>query len=179
MATGDIKGILEKLKEHEKRINNLEGQIKSYKKDELTVERDSEVKFPHDLCERAGIDESQLAHIFYYEDDLLEFVCPIVGKSNADKQFNGAISILTFYYFWKGMDKIKSQELRKILEKEKIKSLNNLSTNLKKNDYKKYIRPDGVSGSPDFSYKITDPLGIKKGLEIIKRLAPEDESFEE
>jgi len=58
-----------------------------------------------------------------------------------------------------------------MLEEAGIESLGNLSTNLKKTDYKKYIRPDGISGSPEFSYKITEPLGIEEGLKIIRDIA--------
>lgn len=42
----------------------------------------------------------------------------------------------------------------------------------------KYIRPDGVNGSHDFSYKITNPLGIEKGLEILKKFISPEESSE-
>jgi hypothetical protein len=180
MENNEIKEILKKLDEHEKRINVLEEQIKSSTTEKrLNGDKNRDSEFPHDLCERLGINEIQLGHILYYEDDLLEFVCPIEGKSNAEKQFNGTIIILTFYHFWKNVNKIKSQELRKILQKEKKLSLNNFSTNLKKNEYMKYIRPDGVNGSHEFSYKITNPLGIEKGLEIIKNLISVEESSEE
>lgn len=171
MTNKDIREILNKLGEHERRINTLERQIKSFKQSNQNNEEKNKSKFPLNFCERANIDENQLGHVFYYEEDNLELVCTIEGKSNVKKQFRGALIILTFYYFWKGIKKIKSQDLRKMLEEAGIESLGNLSTNLKKTDYKKYIRPDGISGSPEFSYKITEPLGIEEGLKIIRDIA--------
>lgn len=178
MASMEIENILKRLNEHEKRINDLEDQIKLSEKAIEVNEESNNLEFPRNLCERAGIDEIQLGHIFYYEDDKLEFVCPIEGGSDGEKQFNGTISVLTFYHFWKGMDKLKSQDIREILKTEKNFPVNNFSKNLQKTEYKKYIRPDGVKGSHDFSYKITNPLGIEKGLEILKKFISPEESPE-
>lgn len=178
MASINMDNILKRLDEHENRIKDLEEQIKFSENEMGLTKKPHDLEFPLNLCKHVGVDENQLGHIFYYEDDQLEFVCPIEGKSIAEKQFNGTILVLTFYHFWKNTNKIKSTELRKILEKEKKLNLNNFSTNLKKSEYMKYIRPDGVNGSHDFSYKITNPLGIEKGLEILKKFISPEESSE-
>lgn len=168
----EIEELRKKIDNHEKRIETLEKIIKF---PEESSEKIIKNKCPDNLLKDAGITKKELSHILYFDDKSLEFVCEIKGKNAVEQQFKATLIILTFYHYCKNSDKIKSQELREIFGKANIKSLANLSTNLKKSAYKKFVRPEGISSSPEFSYKITD-LGIEKGLEIIKELILQEQN---
>ena len=171
MVSTEINNILKRLDEHETRIKDLEEQIKvSENEIELTEKTDMGSKFPQNLCKSAGINSIELSHILDYDDDILELICYTKGLSNPEKQFNGTLVILTVYHFWKSINKLKSSELGKILKNCDV-DLKNYARTLNKAEHKKYIRRIGQKGSHDFSYQVRDPLGIEKGLELIKELA--------
>lgn len=178
MVSTEINNILKRLDEHETRIKDLEEQIKvSENEIELTEKTDMDSKFPQNLCKSAGINSIELSHILDYDDDILELICYIKDLSNPEKQFNGTLVILTVYHFWKNINKLKSSELGKMLKNCDV-DLKNYARTLNKSEHKKYIRRIGQKGSHDFSYQVRDPLGIEKGLELIKELAIQESSGE-
>ena len=168
MSNEEIIKIKRVLGEHENRIEKLES-ILGQEKEKLTKEIGFDIeKDIENLSTDAGITKEQLRCIFDFEKEDLNLITSIEGKSEAEKQFEATICILTAYHYFYGRDETRSQDLRKKLEWLGIKSLGILSANLAK--YKQLILPKGKPKSPEFRYKITYP-GIRKGLEIIKELA--------
>lgn len=159
-----IEELRQKIGEHEERIKILEELINSKE----GIEEINKDKCPNNLLIDAELDKHDLAHVLYFDDKNLKIVCPIEGKTGI-KQFKAAIIILCFYYYCKNTTKITAQELGKIFKKSNVSKLN-LSRTLQKDQYKKYVIPDGVPGSHEFSYIISNPLGIEKGLETIREL---------
>ncbi|MDG3546623.1 hypothetical protein [Methanobacterium formicicum] len=160
----EVEELRKKIKEHEERIRTIEGLINSKE----SIKEIKEVKCPNNLLVDAEIDKHDLAHVIYFDEKNFKIVCPIEGKTGI-KQFKAAIIILCFYYYCKNTDKITALELGKIFKKSNV-SKSNLSRTLQKKEYQKFIIPDGVPGSHEFSYIISNPLGIEKGLEIIREL---------
>jgi len=164
MIEQKINKISKILEDHEKRIRELEN-----------IAKKNRFKPPADLNERikklfvdVGISEEQLRYVFDFEEDDLNLITSVEGKSEGEKQLSATLCILTGYEYCYGRDTIKSQILRDKLEKLGIRSLANLSTNLSK--YPNYIISKGKRKSPNFMYKLTYP-GKNEGLRIIKSLS--------
>ena len=107
-------------------------------------------------------------NIVYFEEGNFKIITEIDGKNNKEKQLNATLLILTINDICYGINKIRSQELRNMLEYLGIRSLVNLSTNLK--TMKNYIISDGKKASSEYGYKLTLP-GKREGIKLLTDLS--------
>jgi len=148
-----------------KKLNNFEERIKLIEDLFKKTPDLKEVGNEYDqLLAETGINIDVLKEIVYFDDSGFTIITEVTGKDNKEKQINATLLILTINDICYGNNSVKSQDLKAKLEYLGIRSLVNLSTNLK--TIKNYIIPDGKSGSLDYSYKITLP-GKKEGLRIL------------
>lgn len=161
----EIKTIKVKIEELEKRVETLEES--SLKKNNKR-EKGQEIEI-HSSLKKIGLNENELYSIFDIdlENEIVHILKSIQGKNEKEKQFKAIVCLLTAYSFIFNKITIKSSLLSQEMKDLGIKSLVNLSTNMKA--YGEYILPIGKPKSPNYSYKITVP-GKEKGVEIIKEI---------
>lgn len=124
------------------------------------------------LSNATDISADNLDHIFNIESEKLELIATFKDKSWTQKHFKTVVCILTAYHYCFGIKEIKSSELNEHLKKLNVGSLQNLSPNLQKPQFKKYITVEGEKGAQKI-YKLKR-LGIKKGLDLIKDLLTQE-----
>lgn len=119
------------------------------------------------LLNKLNISNTQLNSIIDFDGDDFRILPRIQGNSEAEKQKKASLIIITIKYYCYGSKEINTVELKNKLQDMGIKSLNNMATHLK--DYENYMVKKGKQGSPETSYRITDP-GLNEGLKLIKEL---------
>lgn len=161
----------------EKKLENIETRLSKLEKiltqDKKQFKRDIPMQLQeclNKLSRKAGISKDQLKNIYHFDEKTIIPLTKAKGTTLKETQFKNTLAILTVYHFCYGKDSIRSQQLRKMLERIEIGSLTNLGKNLL--SYKKYLIGEGKTRSPDFTYKITHP-GIQKGIKIIKEMETE------
>jgi len=163
----EIKKIIKRLEDNEKRIIALEEILRKNKgKPMKKFDINAEECFQK-LSKAVGIDKGKIKYIIDFEESDFFILVNIKGDSAAEKQINATLCILTIYNYCYETKEIESEILKNKLENLGITSLGNLNINLKK--FRNFIIPRGKPRSHNFSYKITIP-GINRGLEIIKEL---------
>jgi len=146
-------------------------ELKSFKYPKEVHAEDIESKIA-ELCKCAKVSKESLLKLFYFEDEKLKPIFDIKRNTAKEKQIDSTLAILCVRYYLLGKNSISSIELRGMLKDLGISSLTNMATNL--SEAKGLIIGEGVPGSQNFIYKITQP-GIKRGLEIIRGLSNDDE----
>ena len=119
------------------------------------------------LAKDANITIDQLRQIFDFEEEDLTLLTEIIGKNEEERQFKATLLMLTGLSYCYGREEILSPDLKERLARLDIRSLTNLSANLRK--YRQYILLKGRPGDPRARYKITGP-GKRKGLGMILEL---------
>ena len=120
------------------------------------------------LAEKVNMDENELKHIFEFEDNDVRIILPIEGKSEGDRQLKATLLYLVAYRYCFGLNEIASKDLRRKLQDLGIRSLVNLSTQLK--SYPNFIwHKLDKQGSTSGKYKITTP-GEIEGIKLIAQL---------
>ena len=119
------------------------------------------------LCEDAKIERSDFDSLFFIKEKELLLIIVPEGKNEEERQLHVTLCILTAQNCLFNEDFIKSSDLNAKLKKLEVKSLVNLSTNLKK--HKQLLIPEGKPKSRNFGFRITIP-GKKRGLELLKTL---------
>ena len=112
----------------------------------------------------------KIDHIFDFDKHDVRLIHPIISEnvSESIKQYKATLLYLMALKYCYGLHEISSRELRKKLEDLGLKSLVNLSTNLK--SFSSFIvHKKGAKGNTDTSYKITIP-GEMEAIRIIKDL---------
>ena len=148
-----------------KKLNNLEERIKLIEDMFIKTPDIKEVVNEYDeLLAETGINIDVLKEIVYFDDSGFTIITEVTGKNNKEKQINATLLILTINDICYGNNSVKSKDLKAKLKYLGLRSLGNLSINLR--TIKNYIIPVGKSRSPDYSYKITLP-GKKEGIRIL------------
>jgi len=120
------------------------------------------------LAEKASMDEAKLKHIFEFEENDVRIIMPIEGRSEGDRQLKATLLYLVAYDTCFNLREVNSSDLRQKLQDLGIRSLVNLSTQLK--GYPNFIwHKIGKTGSTSSSYKITTP-GEIEGIRLLKEL---------
>ncbi|WJI09300.1 hypothetical protein FGU46_03900 [Methanobacterium sp. CWC-01] len=120
------------------------------------------------LLKEAEIDLNHIEKVFRIEEDDFKVVATIEGKNEVEKQIKATLPILTVYYYCFGKEKIQSRDLASKLRWLGIKSLANLSKNLKRPECKPFVIVSGTGNN--LTYQILNQ-GLKKGVEIIRELS--------
>jgi len=115
--------------------------------------------------------EDLLNIVSFEEDEEFTFIFEMTGKSEPDKQLRATLCLLTVSNYCYAKDEILSKTLTKKLQLWGIKSLSNISKNLKK--HMSFIVMKGKAGSSNFSYKITVP-GLREGIKILNEIIDKD-----
>lgn len=150
-------------------INKLKGGISKESEqvdDQIIRAKDLETKIKK-LCNDVKIERSDFDSLFFIKGQELTLLIVPEGKNEEEKQLQITLCSLTVQDYLFELDFIKSYDLNVKLKKLGIRSLVNLSTNLKK--HKQLLIPEGKSKSRNFGFRITIP-GKKRGLDIIKEL---------
>lgn len=116
------------------------------------------------LAKKCNTDESRLMEIFHIENDDISVLINLKNKKYREQHFEYVILLLTASYYCLGKNSIETNLLKEKFKKMCIKSLQNLSSNLK--SYDNYLMTEGEVGSSHFVYKITFK-GLQKGIELI------------
>ncbi|MDG3546624.1 hypothetical protein [Methanobacterium formicicum] len=124
------------------------------------------------LSKATKISVDDLDLIFSIEDEKLELIATFKDKSWTQQHFKSTICLLTAYHFCFGIKEMKSPDLNEHMKKLEMGSLQNLSPNLQKPQFKKYITVEGKKGASKV-YKIKG-LGIKEGLKLIEKLLSQE-----
>ena len=188
IARKSVEGIEDKsLKEktYEIVLNNLLSKKSTNKSKELESEAKTEKKTTkkessdpyQELSKKFGISKENIEDYFEIKENNIEILYPLNLSSNIEEHFIFTLLILTLKKIAFGEREIDSTQLRESAKVKGLRSLVNLSTNLKK--YPKYIiHKRGKIGSTNTSYKLTTE-GYNKGIEIITKIVNGDPIKEE
>jgi len=165
MVEEKIEEIFKRLKDHEKRIEKLEGYLSSQKL-EPSKPKGLEARIKK-LCDDTGINRKDFDSIFFINKSEILLITVPEGKNEAERQLKVTLATLTASVYLFNQEFMKSSIILKNLKKLGISSLVNLSTNL--SEYHGLLISEGKPKSRNFGFRITFP-GRKKGLETIKSL---------
>lgn len=153
-------------------LRSLSFIIENGMHENLNPSKSEDEQEDHQICpkilENTGINKNQLENVFNIEEDDFKVVATINGKNEVERQIKASLIILTAFYYCYGKDEIKSRELVNKLRWLGIKSLGNLSKNLKREECSQFIIISGKGNN--INYQILNQ-GLKKGIEIIKEIA--------
>ncbi|MBS3105140.1 hypothetical protein J4234_02700 [Candidatus Woesearchaeota archaeon] len=119
----------------------------------------------YNFLNATNVTEQQITNIFDLDGESIRIIGAIPGNTDSKKQRNATLILLTAKHYIKNEREINVPELKKTLEDLGIRSLVNLSTNLK--GFENFIIMKGSKGSKSTSYRITNP-GVTQGVELIK-----------
>ncbi len=131
----------------------------------------------NNLIKESGLTEKNLAEILHIDRNKKEFVIitEIPGNTDAEKQKNAVLILLTVRYYLTLKDTVYASEIKTDLGKLDILSLTNLATNLK--SIRRFILIKGINGSHNTTYTITEP-GRREGIKLIKLIFSKIEKME-
>ncbi len=189
IETGEIKEFIKKSEESVEGVNDEKLRLKAFEvvlnnlikssieeknisysekpKSKDVVNKSMDKLNKDNLLNALNMSDIQLNNIVDFDDNDFRILPRIQGKSEAKRQQQATLIILTVKYYCYDDREINTSELKNKLRNMGIKSLENMATNLK--DFENYIIKKGEQRSPATLYRVTDP-GIKEGLKLIKEL---------
>lgn len=122
------------------------------------------------LSQELKINAEDIEDAFEFDMDKkkIELTMGFDGETWIQQQFKSTLCLLTAYSISYDIKEISSKDLVEQLESLGIESLPNLSPNLQKKQFNKYINVSGGANAQKI-YKIKN-FGIKHGKELIKEL---------
>lgn len=160
--------ILNKLLSSESKQISYGGEIKDFPISEVLTNKPESKKGLIDkenFAKVTGSTVEKLCDIFDFDDEDIHILCEIPGKNDAEKQKNASLLYFTSAYYCKGVRECDIKTLNKKMSDLGIKSLGNVSTNLK--NFENFFVQKGKKGSAATIYRITNP-GLRRGVEFIK-----------
>ena len=118
------------------------------------------------LANKCNTDITKLMEIFHIENEDITVLINLKNKKYREQHFEYVILLLTASNYCLGRNSIETNILKEKFKKMGIKSLQNLSSNLK--SYDNYLMTEGEVGSSHFVYKISFK-GLQKGIEVINQ----------
>lgn len=118
------------------------------------------------LANYIKIKKDDLMNVIHFQDNEL-ILLKVKGVNTTEQNFYTAIIILTFWKIGKKVEFLSNVKLGHPMSRYGL-STKNLSTNLKKDEFKEYVVPKGKGKSKE--YRITTK-GVQKAIEIIKELS--------
>lgn len=158
----EINQIKKELKDHRKRISELESLIKTK---ELEILKKSEDGVQR-LAKKVNISEEKIREIFDFEDEILTLV-KVIGENPKEKIQNASLLVLLGYKYCFNKNEVFSQEIRRNVGENGI-PLENFVTYLNEL-VPSSVRRKGKSKSPKTTYRLI-AFGESKARELIKKL---------
>jgi len=160
----ELKQIIDKIQNLEKRITELEAIIKSKKSENvLVIEKEDVIK---KLATKIGVSDDKFNEVFDIEPDIIT-VLKFKGTNVKEKSQSIMLLTLLGYKYFKDRIEILSQEIRKNVAENGI-PLDNFSTYINELS-PQLVRRKGELKSPKTTYKLT-VLGESKAKELLKEL---------
>jgi hypothetical protein len=181
-SVSDIKDLQQREKTYEIVLNSLiigektsnveskpsEHVLSGFKKNALIQKKRDLSNSITILSKKFNVSPEKIEDYFEVNGTNFEILCPISMGSSAEEHLMFTILILTLKKIAFDERELNSADLRDMAKSKGIKSLVNLSTNLKK--YSQFIiHKSGKKGSTNTSYKLTID-GYNKGVEYIKKI---------
>lgn len=161
----DVKKILKKLEEIDRRLKKLEKPADE-KKIEVKPKKGKPEYGVKKLAEKIKVSEEDVWKVFDVEENCLTLV-KIVGEGDKEKTKNATLLVLLGYKYIFGIDDVLSQEIRKNVAENKI-PLNAFANHIKE-IIPSLIRRKGKPRSPKTTYKLTTP-GEVKARDLLKQI---------
>lgn len=166
------KNIEKRVKELEKRLEEVEDVVFSQEEDTSELSQKSKKDKLGIIAEKTDLDIDVIEEVYEFDSGMPFIILPL-NSSKKGCQRKITLLTLTAKYLISDERKISASKLTKLMKEEYSVYTTTISPNLQ--SYENYIRKEGSKGGEnEINYKITRP-GVRRGKELIKEVADEGE----